>query len=585
MRFRNLKKWKNLKNLEGLLFFAQRMEELLFDYSLDTYKPLALNAPFLCQETLELISDIDKSIIDSANLKHVLEELTWSLQNDNIAKSLLDVDIERYILDSEETKLSEKEIRLEVLSKTLSPSRYLKRCYELLSSSVKDVKKTEIDTYSKTLITTLTNIGINKQYLYNKILDFFFLGDSPNISSVDQIDDFLNAIAPRIHEFDIFFISSSLINSVADSIKAFKIGMHKELPEELREYALNQNFIAKNNEIYVEIKNVNAFDSYSARKIADIRLDNLSDLFTLFYHKKQISWKEETLIRQCYSDELVIIGSPKNSMEKGFDLKPAKASKQLNLLIENFSFRKNSFEKFNRIVDFHGISVNNDIIENQLLNIWISLETITPSQTGNAKIKNVVSSAIPFIVTNYITRLIERFTADLFRWNKFTAKNILRKLPDTKGDAIYIKVLKLLGIEDNESIRKELYDSLGDFHLLRYRTFQLSKVLKSPKKVIELIDSHEKKVSWQIRRIYRTRNLIVHSGRTPKYIHTLVENGHDYLDQLLFEVIKLSCNDYEIESFEQVFELVKIRYHKYKRALSDIEKFDGDNIVSLLNYT
>ena len=63
-----------------------------FDYSLDTYKPPALNAPYLCREAISLIGDIEEKRIDEANLKHVLEELQWSLASDPVAKALLDLE-------------------------------------------------------------------------------------------------------------------------------------------------------------------------------------------------------------------------------------------------------------------------------------------------------------------------------------------------------------------------------------------------------------------------------------------------------------------------------------------------------------
>lgn len=35
---RGLKNWKDISDLQGMLFFVQRMDELLFHYSMDTYK-------------------------------------------------------------------------------------------------------------------------------------------------------------------------------------------------------------------------------------------------------------------------------------------------------------------------------------------------------------------------------------------------------------------------------------------------------------------------------------------------------------------------------------------------------------------
>ena len=41
----------------GFVFFLQRMDELLFDFTIDTYKPMALNTPYLCIELLKTIKD------------------------------------------------------------------------------------------------------------------------------------------------------------------------------------------------------------------------------------------------------------------------------------------------------------------------------------------------------------------------------------------------------------------------------------------------------------------------------------------------------------------------------------------------
>lgn len=123
MRLKNLSRWKLDSSLDGLLFFAQRMDELLFDYTLDTYKPSALNAPSLCIEALNLIVGIESELIDKAALPCVLDELEWSIQNDPVAKGLLEASLDYYILRAEEAKLAEVRLRLEVLSRTLAACR------------------------------------------------------------------------------------------------------------------------------------------------------------------------------------------------------------------------------------------------------------------------------------------------------------------------------------------------------------------------------------------------------------------------------------------------------------------------------
>lgn len=98
-----------------------------------------------------------------------------------------------------------------------------------------------------------------------------------------------------------------------------------------------------------------------------------------------------------------------------------------------------------------------------------------------------------------------------------------------------------------------------------------------------MLELHEKKVAWQIRRIYRTRNLIVHSGRTPQYVQALIENGHDYLDQVILTFIQMSGSDYSVRTIEQAFELAYIARRKLDAALKVSEKYSQEMVGAIIN--
>ena len=563
-----------------MVFFSQKLSELLFDYSLDSYKPMALNAPYLCKEALGLIDDIENNLIELKNLQYVIDELVWSIRNDKVAKSLLDIDLEKYTLDLDKTSLSQVKLRLEVLYQTLEPRKYLEKCTEMLKSAIYSCSKSEINSLTRLLITTTINTGVGKTHLFNKTNEFFYNGNAPEINSLSQIDEFLDLISPVIHDFDIFFICSPLVNEVKNSVKAFKIEIIDNLPDELQQFANDNNFTKNEDEVFIQVKGIRKFDCHSARDEGERRLDVLKDLFTLFYHKNQISWHEKTLLRQCCVDSPTIVSRSKSSMDKAFDLKPQRASKELNWLIRNLALKfGGSFKKFNRIVDLHGICVENDVPENQLLNLWISIETLVPSEVGKNKINNVIRSIDPFIRLTYIKRLVDRFIADLMLWDSFVSRKILRKILELKGQPLHRKVTALLCVPEHENLRKELYSELKDFHLLRFRAFQLTELLQKPQNIKKLLDEHSQKVAWQIRRMYRTRNLIVHSGRTPKYIQTLIENGHDYLDLILNEIMNLSCGEYKLQTIDQAFELESILLQKYEKKLFGQDKFTNDTSI------
>jgi hypothetical protein len=585
MRFRATTKWGDLGELEGLLFFAQRAEELLFDYTLDSYKPAALNSVYICGEAIRLIRDIDQGLINKINLTPVMQELAWSISKDIVAKSLLDLPAEKYLLDHESEPLQRVRAKLEVLGRTLDPYRYLDRCCEVLAEAVRCSKKLKIDRLSHLLFTTLINLGSHKSHLYEKTIEFFYRGGEPvEIDSPDAIDAYLKKIYPVQHEFEVLFLASSLLSDVKDSAEAaFAVKFHDEIPGELADFASSNQFVPDGVEVIAQVDRIRALDCYTAREEAEGRLGQLRDLFTLYHHKTQICWRNETLIRQCCEEQPRIVVLPKNPIEKGYDQKPERASQQLNRMLQSFRMSGRDFQKFNRAVDFHGLSVSNGDPENQLLNLWIALETIVPTHTGTAKITQIIDGLLPFLAMNYIWRLVGRLTQDLLRWNRKEVARVLRLVPGDRKVPLRKKVFLLLVQTDAEDARNQLYSSLKDFHLLRFRVFTMSKSLATPKKAYKMLELHERKVSWQLRRIYRTRNLIVHSGRTPPYVQTLIENGHDYLDQVLLTITRMAGSDYKVRTIEQAFELAHVGRRKLEGALMNADAYTEDTVSIVVN--
>lgn len=583
MKFRTLKNWPETANTAILLFFAQRMEELLFDYTLDTYKPSALNAPALCQEALIVLADVEAKILEESALSHILDELEWSIHSDPVSKSLLEAKLSRYLVKGESVTLTEKRLKLEVLAGMLNPHRYFLRCIELIEKSISGNKKKDIEFLARTLCTTLINIGQSKRFLYKTSIDFFYYEDFEFNNSIDGLREFFNRIYPYTHHFDVYFITSSLINKIHEENDHFRIEKIDSLPEPLLPFASENNFTCGESEVIVRVFDIESYDIYSARSEAESRISKIRDLFVLFSHKAQVVWKDDALVVQKCCEELpAIVKKSRSSMEKGFDVKPPIAAKRLNWMLGNMKLAYDgSFQRFDRVVELHGVGVTNNIPENQLLNLWISIETITPSHIGQNKISGVTSSLKSILMLNYISRLVERAASDLIRWDRYKTVKILKKV--SQGKNIRLSLLKLIAINENEDVRKELYASLGDFHLLRHRIFSLSNIFTSRKNVREMLAAHEKRLEWQIRRIYRTRNLVVHSGKAPPFIHVLIENGHDYLDQVMSQIMLCSGGDYNLKSIDQVFEFSKIRHERFERLLSGDLPFDSENIEFMIS--
>lgn len=581
MKLKIARDWHLDQGKEGMLFLAQVLDELFFDYTLDTYKPPALNAVYLIIEAIDLINDIEDEIIDEANLQHVLEELEWSLTLDPVVKLIVKTPLDKFILKGETIRLNDIRIRLEVLFHSINPLKYIEVCQQELKKAVVNLEKKKIKAISRTYASSLINHRVNKQHLYEKTREFFFRGKQ-NLQ-FDDLDIYFQLTSPTQHDFEVYFIVNNLVRSFSESLKAFDLKIIDSPPKDTLDIANENNLIPNTmSEVWVEVEKIQACDRHSARREAESRLEMVRDTVILFSHKNHICWREQTLIAQCCEPNPVVISAPINTMEKCFDLRVNNAANKLEQLLSKINLSRKSLTKFHQAVDLHGVAATNDKPENQLLNVWIALETIVPSFVdGNGKVTKICNGILPILLKNYVKRIVQNVAGDLVRWSRQKTSKRLRKIT-TPNNTLYERTICLLCDSSYETLRSEIYSELDNFPLLKNRVFDVSGMFSSPGKLIERLELHKKKIAWQLRRIYRTRNLIVHSGRSPDYLDTLIENAHDYLDQVMSAIVEYSCGEKQASSLEQVFDFSKLEYEVFFKQIKDAKKFDAANIGLLL---
>ncbi|MUG74124.1 hypothetical protein GNP93_26535 [Paenibacillus validus] len=87
------------------------------------------------------------------------------------------------------------------------------------------------------------------------------------------------------------------------------------------------------------------------------------------------------------------------------------------------------------------------------------------------------------------------------------------KLDDIEGDSDIEKFIALVCLDDYSNERKaRLYDMFSTNNpLATNRIYEMKKNYSDARNILKLIENHEQKVQWQLKRIYRCRNEIVHS--------------------------------------------------------------------------
>ncbi|MGV8830134.1 MAG: hypothetical protein ACWA6U_17640 [Breznakibacter sp.] len=562
MQKNNTSHWTDYSSLEGLLYFAQRFNESLFDYTIDTFKPRVLNTSILVFEAMSVYSDVKSDKIDAKNLDYVIDELNWSFQKDKVAKKILGNEREIYFPLVDSGKKDDLKLKLELLQKKLSAKKYLEVAKDFLSESVIQNKKKDIDEGIGAIISTLKTAGFSQGYLFHQTHKFFFNHSKP-IDNINQINDFLNQFALKGHVFSCIFKVSSDFKEISKTYEKFKITILNK--DQIANFqATGKQFVEtiKEDEVFILCEKVAAFDLNSSRKNAFHLLNKLRDYFAFYHHKEKFIISTECLSKLEHENETewTLVKCPTSPMKKGVDKKKEKAAKQLEKFLEKADFSPISFRKIDRAIDLHGLSIESTNLENQILNLWISLEMLIPQSTESSKIQQITNTLVPFLTISYLQKLIRYLAQGITNWNYHRARYYLSKVPKDYGNNLLERYTAFICLTEFSDDRNNLMSELDDFPLLRNRLFTFSEILSKPKNIIEFIENHEKKLFWHLRRIYRTRNQIIHDGRKIGYLETLIENGHNYFDTFLNTIIILNLKDKQINSLEQGIKKIELLY-------------------------
>ncbi len=82
MKRGNIENWSDISGCRNLLFFAQLIDELLFDYSIPSNRISTLNSHYLCRDAMTTIKTIEDNGVPEGTLKPIMEELYRSLSRD-----------------------------------------------------------------------------------------------------------------------------------------------------------------------------------------------------------------------------------------------------------------------------------------------------------------------------------------------------------------------------------------------------------------------------------------------------------------------------------------------------------------------
>lgn len=563
MKQGNLVKWKDFSACKNLLFFAQLVDELLFDYSIPSNRISTLNSHYLCLDALSAINGIDEHGVPEGTLKPIAEELyisltkdpAFNLINNSPLRYFVKYQNERYRISTSVSELNYDEIKKAILaidSRFFEDNKYyetlkIKVIEKILSNEESD----QLDLFRlvKSLLTELINLGYSQNYIKKVMLDVFWNSNN-DIASPNVINDFFSAFPFKKSNYTVVFIvNRGRISQFTDHIEDLSC---IENFEQKYESHAEKVFLQKNrNQAYLIIDR-KALDPYQAAYSARLTLSINASLYRLNNH----DYRYDINTAKCgvYSDsEFFRVEQEKSAVSHVKMPSREQIVKNMEAL-EKAINNQRSIRARTALINaarFHSHSLDSISKENQLLDLWAIFESILDISNKHTsdRIVQVCMYLVPILKRRYIYSLFSQFSIDFKNYNDEKYREIIGESTDEAE--IIQKLCEFVVLNEHKTDRDSFLTECGDFPLFRERMEYYNKIFSTPYEVYQFVEKHAERVRWQIMRIYRNRNLIIHNGDSMPYLALLVENLHSYVDDFLSYVIQGLSTGHDINSLCQ----------------------------------
>lgn len=596
MKKGNLEKWTDVESCKNLLFFSQLVNELLFDYSIPSNRISTLNSHYLCLDAISTINGIEESGVHEGNLKPIMEEFYSELSKDPVFKdgdSPLDYFVkyqkDKYVTCTKVSDIGFRELKNSALAINglfFSENRYYDQLKKKIIVVIKNNNAEEqqiLFRMTKALLTELMNYGYSLRYLY-MVMNSLFWNTTVSIDTPDIIEKFFDFFDFSLKEYTIVFKGKKKkIKQFIDYLDG--LSCVDELPEELKSKAGVSFSYKRSDKTFLIIKR-KGLDPFSTAETVTEFIETNMAVYRLYDHYYRYHIRSANC--KIFDDNRVYkIGQRRQGVEHTKTPSSRQISESMNVVGNAMEkiIKGGNYHDFASIIsaiEYHAHSLDSQSEENQLLDLWSIFESvldISNKYTAD-RIQQVCVSLVPILKQKYIYSLFKQLSYDLHHYNDDIYQEIIGNA-ETEAEIVK-KVCCFTLLESNTEKRERVLNSCIDFPLLAERINYYHDVLSSPAKIYLFVEKHADRVRWQIMRIYRNRNMIIHNGNRMPYLSLLIENLHAYVDDFISYTIHSLAEGKDVNSMCQELFVKECKWNNsFMRSKDSLDESQIDYVLSM----
>lgn len=589
--------WVYSEPLEMLYLFYQKADELLSEMSPDTFSLPLHNTMTLVGEMEEIYNLlIDYDLIETYYLKYIppiIEEFLSQLEDDYILKRILGqrlFSIRTGFIEAQHMHVHLSKW-LDLFHQACVPFRYrIAYKNEIIRLITETKDKNKLQYCMTNYFVSLVRAGYSREYLYSTTKRFFS-NKSNIINNSDQIQEYLDLFTCRKSKHDFLILMNTdaieyIDGIVGDVILKDKIQIieaSKERKELCKDSVVEELFKEYDRRVYQSASKKStsivrfsdeALDPYSATSRF---YDYISFLQTFTRYFKHNNFQKQVYkVLFCRDNKSYCeIKVPNRMLRRPYVAQEIIDQRIKNILQGTFL----SFESLNSLT--YAVMMHADAFDSRSTSIllrtfWTALESLFSNPAPNSVRDNVINSVVPIIQKTYLLKVLRAIYSQVCGSIALTELNNLGII----DFASFIKYFSSYG--KNSVEMKSIYGLLHRNPLLRSRLFSIREALGNGNSILKYLENHKTRIVWQLKRLYRTRNIATHIGKEISGIDVAVNHLHNYFDYVVNYVLCKSENDDYVVSISALVSEAKNDNQIYYEVLKKGEELSENNYLALL---
>lgn len=564
-------KWPDTDGSRGILLFAQLMSDMLTPSTFESFRVYSLDTIARIYEATKLIKDVQGQRVPRAVLDPVIDELKWSFSKDTAARSLASPEVDAFIiLLGTSFSLDELSSHLILLEKIIA--RNYKESIErlLIDTFDRPDRRMEFRKLVGFYCSHLVNMGYERNYV-RSVVDRTFFEKVVIRMGRGTLGRFLRHFDGKDRRYTVHI---GVTRDLGKYLKGLGYVSFPRTPDGPYDESINRNYNA-NVLTHVFEWVIDSLDPFGAMSSAYQFLSGQRAISFLDPFGMHCEWGDamhvtlqraksgQTIAKTDFLENKSRHPNRNNSSRKAVT-RAHNISNYASEIMKNFD--ENSTERLLSSIRTAALARTSFSPENRLISLWSAIEVLLSEPREVARIVHYVKLIVPCIVMRHTRRQVIAIYNDLLPRYRSRLNKIIRDLNTSSlGPNAFAELIFLSG---NNAYQRRLCDLLADNPLALHRVFKLQRDYKTIGDVNRTLDDHYNRVSWQIHRIYRARNQLVHAGFVPSYLESIILNLAEYYRSAIVTIVGRARKESLPSDIDQIVSEIGITYRILRGSFS-----------------